>query len=84
MHSNFKDDLQEGPTIYYYQNGQMAEKSYWASSKANGLSEAFYNNGQKKTISNWKNNLREGEVLNYDSLGKLKIKELWKNGKLMQ
>jgi antitoxin component YwqK of YwqJK toxin-antitoxin module len=55
---NWKNDLEDGPVVYYHPNGRKSYESNYTAGKKNGFSTVWYANGQKQ----WQTTFREGKT----------------------
>ena len=73
---NYKNDLLQGKSVYYYKEGQLMEHKLQAERKVNyqagklqGVYQQFYYNGKLKTEATFEKGLKQGIWTEYNSAG---------------
>ena len=73
---NYKNDLLQGKSVYYYKEGQLMEHKLQAERKVNyqagklqGVYQQFYYNGKLKTEGTFEKGLKQGIWTEYNSAG---------------
>ena len=77
-----KDELLDGESRQYYEEGDIKSISPFKNNVADGTFISYYQNGNIKEKHTYKNGNEEGEGIFYYENGKLEEKYLMKNGKL--
>ena len=77
-----KDELLDGESRQYYEEGDIKSISPFKNNIANGTFISYYQNGNIKEKHTYKNGNEEGEGIFYYENGKLEEKYFMKNGKL--
>ena len=77
-----KDELLEGESRQYYEEGDIKSISPFKNNVADGTFISYYQNGNIKEKHTYKNGNEEGEGIFYYENGKLEEKYFMKNGKL--
>jgi antitoxin component YwqK of YwqJK toxin-antitoxin module len=70
---NYKEDLQDGPSIKFYPEGDTAEIIMYKAGKKNGPWKQYYPGGQLKLTATYVNNKLEGKFSMYYPSGKNQI-----------
>lgn len=71
--ANF-NNLQEGVTEFFYENGVVKRSENYTKGKLNGTVKEFYANGKKKGIASYENGKMLGKYQSYYPNGKVKRK----------
>ncbi len=77
-----KDELLDGESRQYYEEGDIKSISPFKNNVADGTFISYYQNGNIKEKHTYKNGNEEGEGIFYYENGKLEEKYFMKNGKL--
>ena len=77
-----KDELLDGESRQYYEEGDIKSISPFKNNVADGVFISYYQNGNIKEKHIYKNGNKEGEGIFYYENGKLEEKYFMKNGKL--
>ena len=77
-----KDELLDGESRQYYEEGDIKSISTFKNNVADGTFISYYQNGNIKENHTYKNGNEEGEGIFYYENGKLEEKYFMKNGKL--
>ena len=77
-----KDELLDGESRQYYEEGDIKSISPFKNNVADGVFISYYQNGNMKEKHAYKNGNEEGEGIFYYENGKLEEKYFMKNGKL--
>ena len=77
-----KDELLDGESRQYYEEGDIKSISPFKNNVADGVFISYYQNGNMKEKHAYKNGNEEGEGIFYYKNGKLEEKYFMKNGKL--
>lgn len=78
----FKDGIEQGPGVNYYENGNIQSSFNFVNGELNGKCTSFYENGNIKSISNFKDSKLNGLSKTYYLNGKLANQAEWENGVL--
>lgn len=83
---NYKNDVHEGKSVYYYKEGQYLENKlqvrsvqYWTNDEPNGLFEEYFYNGKLKMTGTYKNGEKIGLWSEYYNTGQLMARINYKN-----
>lgn len=76
-----KTGLQEGEWIYYHANGKVKEKTNYKAGKEDGLSEYWWDNGEKRGVYHYTTGKLNGEYEEYAFHGGLYSKGTYLNDK---
>ena len=76
----FKDGLQEGTCIHFYENGKKKEEVVWKKGKLNGDGIYYHENGNISAKGKFKNGFKVDEWLYFDDKNVKDGKEIYKNG----
>ena len=77
---SFKDGKRDGPSIEYYDNGQLQLKANYKDWKQIGPYIEYHKNGQLWNKGTFKNDEMEGPWVSYLENGQLRSKGTYKNG----
>ena len=79
---NYDDQgLQQGELLIYYENGTVAERSFYNNGKLDGNSFMYNEQGVKIKEFSYNNDVLNGPSKFYDSTGQLLIEGNYRNGK---
>lgn len=73
----FKDGLQEGNCLFYYENGQLQWNQNWKKGKLDGDYSAYFENGKLKAKGVYKKDKKVGEWNYFDETGAKTGKEIY-------
>ena len=76
-----RNGTEEGPWIYYYDNGQLSRKGTYKDGYKDGPWVNYYDNGQLGSKGTYKNGKEDGRWVRYWSNGQLWHKGTYKDGK---
>lgn len=76
---NLKNGIIE--KLWYFEDGQMSQSSYYINDKIEGQNKIWHSNGQIKEISNWRNGLQNGLYESFYENGKPESRTNWINDK---
>lgn len=76
----FKDGLQEGTCIQFYDNGKKKEEVVWKKGKLNGDAIFYHENGNISAKGKFKNSFKIDEWLYFDDKNVKISQEIFKNG----
>jgi len=63
---NYKNNLKDGTSTYYFENGKISKKSNFKLDKIDGVFYTYSKEGLLYDQSNYKNNLKHGTSIVYD------------------
>lgn len=78
----YKDDLKNGESVTYFDNGKVAEITHYENGKRQGEWRQNFETGKPKAKGNYVNDLLEGEVTYFYPNGKVRMKGNFKKGKM--
>ncbi len=82
---NFRNDFQDGPSIFYFPNGSLDQEVQFKDGKPHGISKSYYRDINKvKQQSEWFLGKRNGTVIIYDSIGNNSKKYLYKDDEMIE
>jgi antitoxin component YwqK of YwqJK toxin-antitoxin module len=73
--ATYKDDVKDGPSESYYDNGQLDYKLNYKNGVEDGPFETYYGNGQLRSKGTYRNGVRFGPYESYFVNGQLWVKE---------
>lgn len=76
----FKDGLQEGNCVQFYENGKKKEELVWKKGKLNGDAVFYHENGAIKASGKYKNSFKVDEWVYFNYKNVKVSKEVFKNG----
>lgn len=79
----YKNGVRNGPSITYFENGQIAGEINFVDGKMEGLFKAYYESGKLKMEAIYKNGLLEGEVKVYFETGQLESLKRYEKNKMV-
>jgi antitoxin component YwqK of YwqJK toxin-antitoxin module len=79
---NWKDDLEDGPVVYFHPNGRKSYESNYTKGKKNGFSTVWYANGQKQWQTTFRDGKTNGRWREWYQDGKKKFEADYSEGKL--
>jgi antitoxin component YwqK of YwqJK toxin-antitoxin module len=78
---NYKDEMLNGKTLYWYENGQISSETNYKDNKLDGKWTYWYENGQMESESNYKDGKMDGKMTEWYENGQIKNTEIyWKDG----
>lgn len=63
--STFVNDLPEGKSTTWFDNGNLSEEDFYRQGKLNGETKTYFFNGLPKTVEHYKDDLKDGEMRSY-------------------
>ena len=69
VEKNYKNELEHGDWIEYYENGQKKAISRYKNGLQHGKWEQYYENGRRRSVKEWKNGQKHGTWFWYKSNG---------------
>lgn len=75
----FHRDLKNGPSLKYFDSGELMENTDWVNGTQEGKYQVFYKTGQPYMQCNMMNNQRHGLCLVHSQNGKLEMEANYKN-----
>jgi len=81
MQYTFRRGKKHGPSVWYYENGQLEMKGTYKDGKPEGPFVFYHENGQLRGKETWKDGEREGPWVRYHQNGQLWKKGIYKDGK---
>lgn len=80
---NYLNDLQDGPWIQYYANGQKKAEGTYKNDNPIGRAVWYFEDGRINIMGNYANGLKDGTWIFNKPDGTLRAKQVWKAGKII-
>lgn len=76
----FANDLKNGESFTYLNNGNVSDKQVWADGKKNGAWLSYYESGKPNVEAGYKDNKLDGLIIMYYPSGAIQTTGFFKNG----
>lgn len=75
-----ENDMRNGTSTYYFDNGQIKTKVSYKNNLKNGLEINYHQNGNLLSTVNWDKGQKDGEERHFSEQNVLEMVKEWKNG----
>lgn len=80
----YKNDLKEGPEIWWHKNGIKMLEMYFKNGKLEGKKIGYFDSGEISDEWNYRNGHLHGKLIFYETNGKVLLEEVYEDGKLVK
>jgi uncharacterized protein len=80
----FRNDKQEGRTVYFYPSGKLREEQFYVNGKKEGKVKIWYENGQLQMESDYAHDRLNGAFKRWNPDGSLIVETLFSNDSLVK